>query len=240
MTIEIVRGDCMDIMRKLKAGSVDLVFTSPPYNIGKAYEKRVSLRLYRDWMAVVVRETARLLRDGGSACWQVGSWVQGKHPKREYLPLDFMFIPLLEGCGLTLRHRVIWQFNSGLHARHHFSGRHETILWATKGKFRRGPGAAIERLGHVWSVPNVKHNHPEKTGHPAQFPEELVLRFVNELTKPGDLILDPFFGAGTVGAVAAKTGRRCIGIELEGKYVAMATERIRRGSPLFTEVKVAA
>ena len=82
--------------------------------------------------------------------------------------------------------------------------------------------------GDVWDITNVKHNHPEKTQHPCQFPEELVMRLMLSLTGPGDLVLDPFLGSGTTAAVALAQGRKVVGIELMERYARIARERILR------------
>jgi DNA modification methylase len=118
----------LDFLRTLPDESVQLVVTSPPYNIGKAYETRVSLRQYLEQQKSVVEELVRVLRPEGSLCWQVGNYVEDG----EVFPLDIYYYDLFKDCGLQLRNRIIWHFGHGLHASRRFSGRYETLLWFSK------------------------------------------------------------------------------------------------------------
>ena len=121
-------GDCSELLKSVPSSSVDLVITSPPYNIGKKYEKKTSLASYLKDMEPVIAEIERVLAATGSLCWQVGNYVQ----KGEVFPLDIYFYEIFKRFGLKLRNRIIWRFNHGLHCTKRFSGRYETILWFTK------------------------------------------------------------------------------------------------------------
>ncbi|MDE0322967.1 MAG: site-specific DNA-methyltransferase [Candidatus Poribacteria bacterium] len=121
-------GDCSELLKSVPSSSVDLVITSPPYNIGKKYEKKTSLASYLKDMESVIAEMDRVLAATGSLCWQVGNYVQ----KGEVFPLDIYFYEIFKRFGLKLRNRIIWRFNHGLHCTKRFSGRYETILWFTK------------------------------------------------------------------------------------------------------------
>ena len=121
-------GDCSNLLKSLPSDSVDLIITSPPYNIGKKYEKKTSLASYLKDMEPVIAEIYRVLATTGSLCWQVGNYVQ----KGEVFPLDIYFYEIFKRLDLKLRNRIIWRFNHGLHCRKRFSGRYETILWFTK------------------------------------------------------------------------------------------------------------
>lgn len=121
-------GDCSDLLKSIPSSSVDLVITSPPYNIGKKYEKQTSLQSYLKNQEPVIAELDRVLATTGSLCWQVGNYVQ----KGEVFPLDIYFYEIFKRFGLKLRNRIIWRFNHGLHCTKRFSGRYETILWFTK------------------------------------------------------------------------------------------------------------
>ena len=190
-----------------------------------------------------------MLVNGGSLCWQTGNYVVD----HSLVPLDILLWPsFCDELGMKLRNRIIWTVPHGLHCRKRFSGRYETVMWFTKGddyyfdldavrtpqkwpkkKYYKGPKIGQissdprgKNPGDVWSISNVRFNHPEKTGHPCQFPEELVKRFVLALTKPGDWILDPFLGSGTVAVVSLELGRRVIGADLIPSYIDIAIERI--------------
>lgn len=125
----LLQADVLEGLRQLPSGSFRLVISSPPYNIGKEYETRISLEEYGLWQASVISELHRVLFDGGSVVWQVGNYVEN----RSVYPLDILFYPIFRDCGFVLRNRLIWVFGHGLHETHRFSGRHETCLWFTKG-----------------------------------------------------------------------------------------------------------
>lgn len=118
----------MTFSRTLPTESVDLIVTSPPYNIGKAYETRRNLQQYLQEQAQVLDELNRILHSSGSICWQVGNYVEDG----EIFPLDIYFYSLFKERGFKLRNRIIWHFGHGLHASKRFSGRYETVLWFTK------------------------------------------------------------------------------------------------------------
>ncbi|MFZ5807231.1 MAG: DNA-methyltransferase [Verrucomicrobiota bacterium] len=121
-------GESLDFCRTLPAHFCKLIISSPPYNIGKAYEKRTSIDAYLDNMEPILIELARILADNGSLCWQVGNYVEDG----EVFPLDIYFYERFKKLGLKLRNRIVWHFEHGLHASKRFSGRYETLLWFTK------------------------------------------------------------------------------------------------------------
>jgi len=128
-----------------------------------------------------------------------------------------LLYPIFKKLGLKLRNRIIWHFEHGLHCQRRFSGRYESILWFTKNdnytfdldpiripqkypgkRYFKGPNIGrfscnplVKNPGDLWVIPNVKHNHPEKTIHPCQFPVELIERLILSMTRPGDLVLTP-------------------------------------------------
>ena len=126
--VTLFQGDCRDILKDIPPNSIDLVITSPPYNIGKKYEKKTTLKSYLNNLKPVLTELVRVLASTGSICWQVGNYVH----KGEVFPLDIYFYDIFKDLGLQLRNRIIWRFNHGLHCTKRFSGRYETILWFTK------------------------------------------------------------------------------------------------------------
>ena len=246
--IVLYQGDCLDFLATIPAGAARLVVTSPPYNLGKTYEKRSSLENYLEWQDGVISECVRVMHPEGSICWQVGNYVE----VGSIVPLDIALYPSFANRGLKLRNRIVWRFEHGLHCSRRLSGRHETILWFTKGndyvfnldpiripqkypgkKFFKGPRAGEfscnplgKNPGDVWDIPNVKNNHVEKTGHPCQFPIELVERLVLSLTNAGDWVFDPFAGVGSALAAGFKHGRRVAGAELMKEYCETAKARL--------------
>jgi adenine-specific DNA-methyltransferase len=244
----VFAGDCMQLLATIPDRTVQLVVTSPPYNIGKEYERRLRLTDYVEQQRQVIQECVRTLRDEGSICWQVGNYVQDG----AIIPLDALLYPVFHDLGLKLRNRIVWHFEHGLHCSRRLSGRYEVILWFTKSddyvfdldpirvpqkypgkKYFKGPKAGQfscnplgKSPGDVWTIPNVKSNHVEKTGHPCQFPVELIERLVLSLTREGDWVLDPFLGTGTSIIAAIRRQRRGVGAELVAEYRTIATSRI--------------
>lgn len=123
-------GDVEDFLEQLPPGPLfDLIVSSPPYNIGKPYERKAELERYEEWQERVLRKLVARLSSCGSLCWQVGNYVADN----EILPLDILFHPIMTSLGLKLRNRIIWTFGHGLHTKRRFSGRYEVVLWYTKG-----------------------------------------------------------------------------------------------------------
>lgn len=128
-TLVLYQGDVNDLISTIPDKSVSLAITSPPYNLGKDYEDRVSIEKYLDSQQQIIAQLIRILRDDGSICWQVGNFVE----KGELYPLDILYYGIFKQFGLHLRNRIVWHFGHGLHASKRFSVRYETILWFTKG-----------------------------------------------------------------------------------------------------------
>jgi adenine-specific DNA-methyltransferase len=126
--IVIFAGDVAGFLTQVPDSSVALIITSPPYNLGKNYENRVSIEAYLQTQTQIIGQLYRVLREDGSLCWQVGNFVE----KGEVYPLDILYYPVFKQLGMKLRNRIIWKFGHGLHASRRFSGRYETILWFTK------------------------------------------------------------------------------------------------------------
>jgi adenine-specific DNA-methyltransferase len=256
----ILHGDAQETLKTVPDECVKLVVTSPPYNIGKEYERATNLNQYLQRLNPIIDEVVRVLSPDGSLCWQVGNYVEDS----EVFPLDIFYYPIFKSRGFKLRNRIVWHFEHGLHATKRFSGRYEVLLWFTKGdqytfnldnvrvpakypgkRHFKGEKRGLlsgnplgknpsdlwlllekEWESSLWTIPNVKANHPEKTIHPCQFPIELVERCVLALTGEGDLVLDPFSGVGSALLAALRHNRRGLGCEKEAKYVQVARDRI--------------
>lgn len=126
--VSLLLGDSLTELKKIPDEVFQLVISSPPYNIGKIYEKRQDFELYLSDQEEILKECVRTLKPGGSLVWQVGNYIE----KGEVFPLDMYFYPILKKLGLKLRNRVVWHFEHGLHAKNRLSGRYETLLWFTK------------------------------------------------------------------------------------------------------------
>lgn len=243
-------GDCFDLLRQIPDESVDLTITSPPYCIGKEYENTERVEDFVETHKRILPEIIRVTSKGGHICWQVGYHVNHGH----LTPLDFLVHEIMtREKDVVLRNRIIWTYGHGLHCTARFSGRHETILWYTKGEDylfeldsiripQKYPGKRHHKgakkgefsgnpLGKnpsdVWDIPNIKANHIEKTGHPCQFPVGLALRLVKALTRPGMVVLDPFMGSGTTAVAALLGNRKAVGAELKARYYKIAVKRCK-------------
>ncbi len=245
----LFHGDCLAMLRDVPDEAFQLVVTSPPYNIGKEYEKKLKLGVYLEQQAEVIGECVRCLSPKGSICWQVGNYIDGG----AIIPLDTVLYPLFDKLGLRMRNRIIWHFEHGLHCSKRFSGRYECIMWFSKSrdyvfnldpvrvpqkypgkKYFKGPKAGKfscnplgKNPGDLWVIPNVKSNHVEKTEHPCQFPVELIERLVLSMTNEGDWVFDPFLGTGTTVVAAVRHNRRGAGAEIDTKYMGIGRQRVR-------------
>ncbi len=245
----LFEGDCLKMLQSVPSEAARLVVTSPPYNIGKEYESRLDIDQYVEQQRAVIEESVRILAEDGSICWQVGNYVTAG----EIIPLDTLLFPIFRELGLKMRNRVVWHFEHGLHCTRRFSGRYEVIAWFTRDtkhffnldpvrvpqkypgkRHYKGPRAGEysgnplgKNPGDVWVIPNVKHNHVEKTDHPCQFPVELVERLVLSMTENNDLVVDPFLGVGSTAVASVRNGRRVAGAEIVPSYIRTARERVR-------------
>jgi adenine-specific DNA-methyltransferase len=241
-------GDCIDFLKQIPDNSIQLIVTSPPYNIGKEYEKKLNISEYVSQQKFVIDECVRTLKEEGSICWEIGNYVDDG----EIIPLDVLLYDCFKTNGLKLRNRIVWHFGHGLHCSKRFSGRYEMILWFTKSdnyvfnldavrvpqkypgkKHFKGPNVGKysgnpkgKNPSDVWDIPNVKSNHIEKTCHPCQFPVALIQRLVLALSDEGDIVFDPFMGVGSTCVAGIINKRRIAGAELLKKYYDVACERV--------------
>lgn len=244
----IFQGDTAAYLPTIADASIDLVVSSPPYNLGKEYESRKALEHYIAEQTEVLRECCRILKPSGSIFWQVGSYSEDGI----LIPLDVRLFPILESLGMRPRNRIAWARQHGLHGRRKFSCRYETILWFTKSdeftfnldairvpqKYQNKKAHKGDRKGEytcnpegknpgdIWVFRNVKHNHEEQTIHPCQFPEDLIARIVLTATNEGDIVFDPYMGTGTVAVVAKSLNRHFAGAELDPRYHKVAERRL--------------
>jgi adenine-specific DNA-methyltransferase len=246
------KGDCADLFRALPDGFADLIVSSPPYCMGKEYESSQDPADFLVQHQSLAPELLRILKPGGSLCWQVGNHVL----EGCITPLDFLVLKAFEKhTDLVLRNRIIWTFGHGLHCKNRFSGRYESVLWFTKKgapyRFNLDPVRVKQKYpgkrgykgpnkgkltsnplgknpGDVWEIPNVKGSHVEKTIHPCQFPIALVQRLILALTQKNGIVVDPFIGSGATACAAELTGRRCFGAEMNNRYHQLAHLRLQQ------------
>ncbi|WP_297915680.1 site-specific DNA-methyltransferase [uncultured Campylobacter sp.] len=254
--VTVFNGDCLELLKTIPDNFCDLIVTSPPYCMGKEYENiHDDIMSFKEQQSKIFNDIYRILKVGGSLCWQVGYHVN----KAEIFPLDYYVYQVFYENSLeykyplVLRNRIIWTFGHGLNSSKRFSGRHETILWFTKGKEynfnldniripQKYPGKRSYKgenkgefsgnpLGKnpsdVWDIPNVKANHIEKTKHPCQFPIAIPQRLIKALTPINGIVLDPFMGSGTSGVASILEQRCFVGAEIQKEYFNIAKTRIQ-------------
>src|SRR3954454_15616543 len=248
----ILQGDCIAEMAKLPDKCVDMIFADPPYNLqlggdlfrpegGRVdavdddWDKFDSLATYDDFSRRWLGEARRILRDNGSI-WVIGSYHN-----------IFRIGALLQAAGFWILNDIVWRKSNPMpnFRGTRFTNAHETLLWCAKDEkarytFNYRAMKALNedlQMRSDWFLPicagpeRVKGADGAKA-HPTQKPEALLYRILLACTKPGDVVLDPFFGTGTTGAVARRLGRRWIGIERETAYVKVAREGIASALPL--------
>jgi len=248
----ILEGDCVAEMAKLPDKSVDMIFADPPYNLqlggdlfrpegGKVdacdddWDKFDSLAVYDDFTREWLAEARRILKDDGTI-WVIGSYHN-----------IYRVGALLQDADFWILNDIVWRKANPMpnFRGTRFTNAHETLIWCAKDEkarytFNYRAMKALNddlQMRSDWVLPicsgseRVKDDAGDKA-HPTQKPEALLYRILLACTKPGDVVLDPFFGTGTTGAVARRLGRKWIGIERERSYVKVARERIDATLPL--------
>lgn len=226
-------------MDEIPDASVHLVVTSPPYNVGKEYDRDLTLEEYRDFLKRVWAEVERVLVPGGRFCVNVANL--GRRP---YIPLHAFIVEDLMELGFLMRGEIIWAkeassspstaWGSWLSATNPtLRDVHEYILVFSKATFAReargrkstiGRDEFLEFTKSIWRFDAEPARH---VGHPAPFPVELAHRCIQLYTFGGDVVLDPFMGSGQTAIAARKSGRRYVGYEVNEDYVRLSEERIR-------------
>lgn len=243
-------ADCLPILEALPNDMFSLTLTSPPYNIGKEYETPLPLEDYLRWCGQWMTEVFRTTLPDGAFWLNVGYVsIPGK---AKAVPLPYL---LWDHSPFYLIQEVVWNYGAGVAARKSLSPRNEKLLWYVKSpesytfhldairdpdvKYphqKKNGKLRCNTLGKnpsdVWQIAKVTSGEdrasPERTPHPAQFPLDLVNRIVLGFSNPGDLVLDPFIGSGTVAVSCLEHGCKVIGIEMNPTYCQLAAQRIER------------
>ena len=252
----IIQGDCLEELKKLPSGSVDLVFADPPYNlqlggellrpdnskvdaVDDDWDRFASFEHYDAFTRAWLTECRRVLKDDG-ALWVIGSYHN-----------IFRVGAALQDLGFWPLNDIVWRKSNPMpnFKGTRFANAHETLIWAAKSRGARRYTFNYDALKTAnddiqmrsdWTLPlcTGEERLKDETGakaHPTQKPEALLHRVILASTRPGDLILDPFFGTGTTGAAAKRLGRRYVGIERETQYVTLARQRIAQVQPIAPE-----
>ncbi len=247
----IIKGDSIEVLKKLPDNSVDLIFADPPYNlqlqgelwrpnqtkvdaVNNEWDKFTSFQVYDKFCEEWLKECRRVLKKDGTI-WVIGSYHN-----------IFRIGKIMQDIGFWVLNDILWIKTNPMpnFKGTRFNNAHETLIWASKDKdsrytFHYKTMKAFNddlQLRSDWYIPicNDKKRIKDKQGnkvHPTQKPEALLYRIIISTSNPGDIVLDPFMGSGTTGAIAKKLGRKFIGIEKEDDYIKVANERIANAKP---------
>ncbi|HEB1252035.1 TPA: adenine-specific DNA-methyltransferase [Escherichia albertii] len=252
-TKTIIQGDALCELKKMPAASVDLIFADPPYNIGKNFDGMVENwkeDQFIDWLLEVIAECHRVLKKQGSM------YIMNS---TENMP----FVDLYCRKLFTIKSRIIWSYDSsGVQARKYYGSMYEPILMMVKDAknytfnsdailveaktgarralidYRKNPPQPYSNKkvpSNVWDFSRVRYLMDEYENHPTQKPKALLQRIILASSNPGDVVLDPFAGSFTTGAVAIATGRKFIGIEINNEYIKMGLRRLNISSHYSVE-----
>ena len=250
----VLRGDCVALMDALPAESVDLCFADPPYNlqlggelhrpdnsrvdgVEENWDKFADFAAYDQFTRAWLAAARRVLKPEGSL-WVIGSYHN-----------IYRVGTILQDLGFWILNDVVWRKTNPMpnFRGRRFTNAHETLLWCARSRdasytFNYQSMKAVNdgvQMRSDWLLPLCggaeRLKRDGRKAHPTQKPEGLLHRVLLATTKPGDLVLDPFFGTGTTGAVAQRLGRRWIGIERDAEYAALARERLASVTPLAAE-----
>lgn len=253
MKLDVLYNKSSERMHELPDNSVDLMVTSPPYNIdisygnhwkdrkviatkGTKYEDKIPEEEYRKMLDKVFSETKRVLKKNGSIYLNMKS----RCIKDELVPPFWVLDYFSDMC---LKNIIIWNFDWGGATDKRFVSRYEFVFFFTKDSKKwvfNLDDVKIPSLNYrpdryksqyknptdVWKIPLVSGNSPERTTHPAQYPEKLIERIIKVATNPGDVVLDPFIGSGTTAIVAKRLKRHYIGYDISLDYIKIAEKRI--------------
>ncbi|MFH0978318.1 MAG: site-specific DNA-methyltransferase [Candidatus Woesearchaeota archaeon] len=226
-----------EAMTELPDNSVHLMVTSPPYNVGKEYDQDLTLNEYKALLRNVMKETHRVLVNGGRACINIAN--VGRKP---YIPLHSHIIEIMSELGFLMRGEIIWDKASSAGTSTAWGSWksaknpilrdvHEYILVFSKGNFSRDLKgkdtiSRDEFMQFTKSIWNFNAVSARSIGHPAPFPEELPRRLIEFYTFEGDVVLDPFIGSGQTALAALKTKRKFVGYDNNQEYCKLAENRI--------------
>jgi len=231
--VEIITGDALFEMRKIEAGSVDLIVADPPYNLGKDYGNNHDIQGFDDYLLFSIdwlRHAHRMLKPSGTI----------------YVFMGFKFISYLYNIldrelQMFFNSWIVWHYTQGIGKTKGFSPRHDDVLMFTKSKefkfhlddvrvpqkyFRERNNMRGANPGDVWEFSHVHYCNGNRQDHPTQKPEGLIERMILASSDVGDVVLDPFSGSGTTLRVCQQLGRKAIGIEINPDYVSMTRNRL--------------
>jgi len=245
----IYNADSLTLLPRIPQKSIDLVITSPPYNIGKSYESILPVSDYVEWCSIWMNALHGLVTDNGSFLLNLGYLEVPS--KGKAVPISYL---LWDKSPFYMQQEIVWHYEAGVASKKYLSPRNEKFIWYVKdpknytfnldsirdpnvkypnqkkhGKLRCNPLG--KNPGDVWCFPKVtsgcNRSSKERTKHPAQYPISVIEKIVLGMSNENDIILDPFLGSGSTCIAALKHNRRVIGFEISEEYCEMAVQRVK-------------
>ena len=246
----LYKMDCIEFMQKLDKPIFDLTVTSPPYNIGKEYERKVEFDQYINWSKSWMTKLFDVTKKNGTFWLNLGYF---KVPTKGCaVPIPYL---LWDKSPFYLLQEIVWHYGAGVATRKLFSPRNEKFLWYVKNpkkylfnlnsirdknvKYPHQKKNGVLKVNpngknptNVWIVPKVTSGNgrssKERTSHPAQFPIQIIERIVKSCSRKNNILFDPFIGSGTVAVSALQNDRCIVGCEIKSKYLSTAKQRIEK------------
>lgn len=232
--IEIINGDALELLKKVKSESIDLVVADPPYNLGKDYGNNSDNKCFDSYLAFTkewLLQAHRVLKPNGTIYVFMGVRF-----------ISYLYSALEQDNKMLFNSWITWHYTQGIGKKKGFSPRHDDILMFTKSKnftfnldniripqkhYRSINNMSGANPGDVWQFSHVHYSNPEREKHPTQKPEALLERMILASSNEGDVVLDPFAGSGTTLKVCQVLGRNCTGFELNRDYVDLIKNRLK-------------
>lgn len=244
----IYHADSLQLIHRIPQDSINLAITSPPYNIGKAYESVMPIPDYVQWCTTWMNDIYDVVANDGAFLLNLG--YLEVPTKGRAVPISYL---LWDKSPFFMQQEIVWHYEAGVASKRYLSPRNEKFIWYVKdknqytfnldsirdpnvkypnqkknGKLRCNPLG--KNPGDVWCYPKVtsgeKRSSKERTPHPAQFPIGVIEKFILGMSNPSDIVFDPFLGSGSTCIAALKHGRKVIGFEISAEYCKIAAERV--------------
>lgn len=244
----IYNVDSLQYIPKMPQQSVNLTITSPPYNIGKAYESILPISDYVAWCSEWMNGVYNVVADNGAFLLNLG--YLEVPAKGKAVPIAYL---LWDKSPFFMQQEIVWHYEAGVASKKYLSPRNEKFIWYVKdkanytfnldpirdpnvkypnqkknGKLRCNPLG--KNPGDVWCFPKVtsgeKRSSKERTAHPAQFPVSVIEKFILGMSNQGEVVFDPFLGSGSTCIAALKHGRKVVGFEISEEYCKIAVQRV--------------
>lgn len=232
--LDIIQGDCLEIIKSIESESIDLIIADPPYNLGKDYGNNSDNMEFNDYINFTkswLKESVRVLKKTGTIYIFVG-----------FRYISYLYQILENDFNMKFANWICWHYTQGIGKTKGFSPRHDDILMFTKSDnyifnlddikvpqkyYRTINNMRGANPGDVWEISHIHYCQKNRQNHPTQKPEALMERMVLASSNEGDLVLDPFSGSGTTLRVCQQLNRNCIGIELNSDYISDTINRLK-------------